>query len=69
MATNTYIFAQGFEHAVVNMFVIPAGIMLGAHVSVSQWWLWNEIPVTIGNIAGGVVLTGLALYTTHHKAS
>ncbi len=62
-------FAQGFEHAVVNMFVIPAGIMLGAHVSVSQWWLWNEIPVTLGNIAGGVVLTGLALYTTHHKAS
>jgi len=42
-------FAQGFEHAVVNMFVIPAGMMLGADVSISQWWLWNQIPVTLGN--------------------
>jgi len=60
-------FAQGFEHAVVNMFVIPAGIMLGAKVSIAQWWLWNEIPVTLGNIAGGAIFTGLALYLTHHK--
>ncbi len=60
-------FAQGFEHAVVNMFVIPAGMMLGADISMSQWWLWNEIPVTLGNITGGVVFTGLALYLTHHK--
>ncbi len=58
-------FAQGFEHAVVNMFVIPAGIILGADVTITQWWLWNEIPVTIGNIVGGVVFTGLALYLTH----
>ena len=26
-------FAQGFEHSVVNMFVIPAGMMLGADIS------------------------------------
>lgn len=58
-------FAQGFEHSVVNMFVIPAGMMLGAQVSVSDWWLWNQIPVTLGNILGGFILTGLALYVTH----
>ena len=61
-------FAQGFEHSVVNMFVIPAGMMLGAHVSFADWWLWNQIPVTLGNIAGGTVFTGLALYLTHAKA-
>lgn len=60
-------FAQGFEHAVVNMFVIPAGMLLGAKVSVTQWWLWNQLPVTLGNIVGGVVFTGLALYLTHGK--
>ena len=60
-------FGQGFEHSVVNMFVIPAGIMLGANVSVSQWWLWNEIPVTLGNLVGGAVFTGMALYYTHRK--
>lgn len=58
-------FAQGFEHAVVNMFVIPAGMILGAPVSAADWWLWNQIPVTLGNIVGGVIFVGLALYLTH----
>ena len=61
-------FAQGFEHSVVNMFVIPAGMILGADISWADWWLWNQIPVTLGNIAGGLVFTGLALYLTHKKA-
>jgi formate transporter len=61
-------FAQGFEHAVVNMFVIPTGMMLGAKVTVSDWWLWNQIPVTLGNLVGGFVFTGLALYMTHSPA-
>lgn len=60
-------FAQGFEHAVVNMFVIPAGMMLGADVTIADWWMWNQIPVLFGNLVSGVVFTGLALYFTHHK--
>ena len=60
-------FAQGFEHSVVNMFVIPTGMMMGAKVSVAEWWIWNQIPVTIGNIIGGFVFTGLALYLTHKR--
>ena len=31
--------SQGFEHAVVNMFVIPVGMLLGAHVTLMDWWL------------------------------
>jgi formate/nitrite transporter FocA (FNT family) len=58
-------FAQGFEHSVVNMFIIPTGMMMGAKVTVVQWWLWNQIPVTLGNLVGGFVFTGLALYITH----
>jgi len=58
-------FAQGYEHSIVNMFVIPAGMFLGAPVSSSQWWIWNQIPVTLGNIVSGAILTGLALYVTH----
>ena len=58
-------FAQGFEHSVVNMFAIPAGMLLGARVSLADWWLWNQIPVTLGNLVAGVVFTGLALYVTH----
>jgi formate/nitrite transporter len=61
-------FALGFEHTVVNMFVIPTGMMLGAKVSVWDWWVWNQIPVTLGNLVGGFVFTGLALYTTFKPA-
>jgi formate/nitrite transporter len=58
-------FAQGFEHSVVNMFVIPTGMMMGAKITIAQWWLWNQIPVTLGNLVGGFLFTGLALYVTH----
>jgi formate/nitrite transporter len=61
-------FAQGFEHTVVNMFIIPTGMLMGAKVSVSQWWLWNQIPVTLGNLVGGFTFTGLALYATYKPA-
>jgi formate/nitrite transporter len=61
----TTFFAQGYEHAVVNMFVIPTGMMMGAKVTLLDWWLWNQIPVTLGNLVGGSIFTGLALYLTH----
>jgi formate/nitrite transporter len=59
-------FSQGFEHAVVNMFLIPIGMMLGGDISFSNWWLWNQIPVTLGNLLGGMLFTGLAMYAAHH---
>jgi formate/nitrite transporter len=58
-------FSQGFEHSVVNMFAIPAGMLLGAKVSMADWWLWNQIPVTLGNLVGGMLCTGLAIYVAH----
>jgi formate/nitrite transporter len=57
-------FGQGFEHSVVNMFMIPTGMLLGAKVSIANWWIWNQIPVTLGNLVGGYFFTGLALYLT-----
>ncbi len=62
-------FAQGFEHSVVNMFIIPTGMMMGAKVTFTQWWLWNQIPVTLGNLVGGFVFTGLALYVKPRSAA
>jgi formate/nitrite transporter len=58
-------FGQGFEHSVVNMFLIPTGIMLGAKVTFADWWMWNQIPVTLGNLVGGFVFVGLFLYWTY----
>ncbi len=60
-------FAQGFEHSVVNMFVIPAGMLMGANVSAADWWIWNQIPVTLGNLVGGAIFTGMAMYYSYAK--
>jgi formate transporter len=62
-------FAQGFEHSVVNMFIIPTGMMMGAKITVADWWLWNQIPVTLGNLVGGFCFTGLAVYWTYKPPS
>jgi formate/nitrite transporter len=59
---------MGFEHCVVSMFAIPTAIMLGAPITVGQWLVWNQIPVTLGNIIGGMFCTGLALYVTYRPA-
>lgn len=52
--------AIGFEHSVANMFFIPLGIFVGAPVSWEQFLIYNEIPVTLGNIVGGSVFCGAA---------
>jgi len=61
-------FAQGFEHLVVNFFVIPAGMMMGAKTSLFGWFFWNFVPVALGNIVGGFLFTGLAIYWTYRPA-
>ncbi|MEH7239171.1 formate/nitrite transporter family protein [Bacillus sp. JJ1562] len=60
-------FAHGFEHAIVNMFVIPTAILMGADITLGDWWIWNQIPVTIGNFIGGFIFTGLALHLVNKK--
>lgn len=62
-------FYMGFEHSVVNMFLFPAGLMLGGNFSVMDYLLWNEIPTALGNMVGGITLTGLTVYTTHVKTA
>ncbi len=62
-------FGQGFEHAVVNMALMPLGLMLGAKATISQYLLANELPTTIGNLLGGFLFTGLALYLAYPSGS
>jgi formate/nitrite transporter len=58
-------FYLGFEHSVVNMFLFPIGLMMGADFTLYQYVVWNEIPTVLGNLVGGLTLVGLALYSTH----
>lgn len=58
-------FAIGFEHSVVNMFVFPVALFCGAPISVGDWWLWNQIPVTLGNILGALIFNASLWYFMH----
>lgn len=58
-------FAMGFEHSVVNMFLFPAALIMGGHFTITDYLLWNELPTALGNLIGGLALTGLTLYSTH----
>lgn len=70
----TTFIAAGFEHSVANMYIIPMSLLIkygnpdfaviaGLDLSTLTWssFLFNNLlPVTLGNIIGGVLFVGLA---------
>jgi formate/nitrite transporter len=62
-------FYMVFEHSIVNMFLFPSGLLLGARFTWIDYLLWNEIPTVLGNLVGGLSFTGLTLYATHVKTA
>ena len=72
----------GFEHCVANMYYVPAGLFAlsvpryaqlaqaaGVDVSALTWGnflLGNLVPVTLGNLIGGMALAAL-LWAAHGK--
>jgi formate transporter len=68
--------ASGFEHSIANMYFIPTGIFLAAGTGQSvpgltwtNFFMANLIPVTLGNILGGVVFVATAYWYIHLKVS
>jgi formate/nitrite transporter FocA (FNT family) len=62
-------FYMGFEHSIVNMFLFPSGLLLGAEFTIMDYLLWNEIPTVLGNLVGGLVFVGLPLMYAHRRRS
>ncbi|WP_271985962.1 formate/nitrite transporter family protein [Pseudoclavibacter terrae] len=60
-------FFMGFEHSIVNMFLFPSGLLLGADFTLMDYLIWNEIPTVVGNLVGGLLFVGLPLYFTHGR--
>ncbi|MDO9555696.1 MAG: formate/nitrite transporter family protein [Atribacterota bacterium] len=49
--------ASGYEHSIANMYFIPAGLMASGQFFSRFWEIFrNLIPVTIGNIIGGLMI-------------
>ncbi len=64
--------ASGFEHSVANMYFIPTGLFLAQRLGTpadtltwSNFFFANLIPVTLGNIIGGVVFVAFAYWFVH----
>src|SRR3954469_24593016 len=62
-------FYMTFEHSVVNMFLFPSALIMGGKFSIADYFIWNEIPTVLGNMVGGLLFTGLTLYTTHIRTA
>lgn len=68
--------ASGFEHSVANMYFIPTGLLLkaklGLNVAELTWtnfFISNLVPVTLGNIIGGVFFVGFAYWFAYLKGN
>ena len=51
------------------MFLFPSALIMGGSFSISDYFIWNEIPTVLGNLVGGLSFTGLTLYATHIKTA
>ena len=66
--------ASGFEHSIANMYYIPAGLFISNGGSspdpALNWYNFfviNLLPVTLGNIVGGVVFVACAYWYAHGR--
>jgi len=67
---------SGFEHSVANMYFIPTGLLIQSQLGMPQpgltwgsFFVANLLPVTLGNIIGGVVFVAGAYWFVHLKRS
>jgi nitrite transporter NirC len=58
--------ASGYEHSVANMTLLSVAMLLPQHPELvnAGGWLHNMIPVTLGNMVGGIVFVGMAYWRT-----
>ncbi len=65
--------SSGLEHSIANMYFIPAGILtagLTKTATTVNWvnmWTSNLIPVTLGNIVGGMFFVGVIYWVAFRK--
>lgn len=77
----TAFIAAGFEHSVANMYLIPVALLLksfdpvfalstGLDIRALNWgdfFIKNLIPVSLGNIVGGILFVGLVYFFIYNR--
>lgn len=62
----TFFVMMGFEHSIANMFYLPAGFLASGNINLLGFFQ-NIIPVTIGNILGGLLLSTIFYFSSNQK--
>ncbi len=66
--------SSGFEHSIANMYYIPTGLFISNSISSpnpaltwTDFFVTNLVPVTLGNIVGGVIFVAGAYWYAYGK--
>ena len=62
----TFFVMMGFEHSIANMFYIPAGFLASGNINILGFFQ-NLLPVTLGNILGGALLSTIFYFSSDQK--
>ena len=54
--------AIGYEHSIANMFFLPLAMFNGFELSITDLFIKNLIPATLGNIVGGSLFVGVVYW-------
>lgn len=61
----------GYQHSIANFFQVPLGMFYGTNFGVGKFIYQSTIPVTLGNIVGGMVFGAMVfwyLYGRHDES-
>ena len=54
--------ALGYQHCIANFFLVPIGMFYGTNFGVGKYIYQSVIPVTLGNMVGGVFLDAILIW-------
>ena len=65
---------SGFEHSIANMYYIPTGLLISNEIyspnpalNLYNFFITNLLPVTLGNVVGGVIFVAGAYWYAYGK--
>lgn len=59
----------GYQHCIANFYLVPIGMFYGTNFGVGKYIYQSIIPVTIGNIVGGIFLAGVPFWFLYGRNS
>ncbi|KAL1998527.1 hypothetical protein VTN02DRAFT_6013 [Thermoascus thermophilus] len=59
----------GYQHCIANFYLVPIGMFYGTNFGVGKYIYQSVIPVTLGNIIGGIFLAGLPFWFLYGRTT